>query len=125
MRTTELEAQIQEIETKLAKLTGSYIEELWILVPVHKQPAPPQEVVNQWMQTLGLAHARGFAVPSRHTSLTAVALTPGYLGAPQPEGWTYVALKGGAPAAKPTDSTAWHHPTLALLYSTFLTHRDG
>jgi hypothetical protein len=125
MRTTELEAQIQEIETKLAKLTGSFLDELWIMVPIHKQPAPPQEVVDKWMQTLGLTHAKGIALPGRHTSLTAVALTPGCLGPPQPDGWTYVALKGGAPATEPKDAMAWYHPTLALLYSTFLTHRDG
>lgn len=125
MRTTELEAQIQDIEAKLAKLSGNHVGEVWVLTPISHQPAPPQSVIDHWMQALGLGHVTALSVPSRHKAVTAVVVTPGRDGAPQPDGWTLVALGDVAPGVRDSSSTAWHHPTLAKLYRAYLDERGG
>jgi len=123
MRTTELEAQIKEIETQLAKLSGGYVGELWVLTPISQQPAPPQPVIDEWMKALDLGHVTALAVPSRHKALTAVVMTPGHDGAPQPDGWTCVLLREAMLGGGHTATTAWHNPTLAALYRSFITAR--
>lgn len=125
MRTTELEAQIQDIEVKLAKLSGNHVGEVWVLTPISHQPAPPQPVIDHWMQTLGLGHATALPVPSRHKAMTAVVITPGHDGAPQADGWMLVALGDVAHGFRDSSPTAWHHPTLAKLYRAYLANRGG
>lgn len=125
MRTTELEAQIQDIEAKLAKLSGPHVGEVWVLTPIGHQPAPPQSVIDHWMQALGLGHVTALPVPSRHKAVTAVVVTPGHDGAPQPDGWTLVALDDVAPGFRDSASTAWHHPLLAQLYRDHIDNRCG
>lgn len=125
MRTTELEAQIQDIESKLAKLTGNFVDEVWVLTPISHQPAPPQSVLAAWMQTLGLGHAKALAVPSRHRGLTALAVTPGHDAAPQAVGWTCVSLGDTFPGTGHTPQHAWHNPLLARLYKDFISKRGG
>lgn len=125
MRTTELESQIQDIESKLAKLMGNSVDEVWVLTPISHQPAPPQSVLVQWLQTLGLGHAKALAVPSRHRGLAALAITPGHDSAPQPEGWTCVYLGDTFPGAGHAPQHAWHNPVLARLYREFISQRGG
>lgn len=123
MRTTELEAQIQDIEAKLAKLSGNHVGEVWVLTPISHQPAPPQSVIDQWMQTLGLGHATALPVPSRHKAVTAVVVTPGHDAAPQAEGWTCVLLDDSQPQSHYSHKTAWYSPVLSELYRQFLKNR--
>jgi len=90
MRTSELEAQLQDLESKLAKLTGEAIDEIWILIPVSTLPCPPSELIEAWVAELGLTGVTVTVAPSRHQSRTALARVPNHTAAPQPEGWTCV-----------------------------------
>lgn len=125
MRTTELEAQIQDIETKLAKLSGNHVGEVWVLTPISLQPAPPQSLIDLWMHALGLGDVTALCVPSRHKAVTAVVVTPGHDGAPRPDGWTLVALGDVTPGFRDSSPTAWHHPTLAKFYRAYIDKRGG
>jgi len=121
MRTSELEAQLQDLESKLAKLTGEAVDEVWVLVPVLTLPCPPQALVEAWMDEIGLKGIKTTVAPSRHQSRTALATVPNQPIAPQPEGWTCVAL-GSALVA---NVTAWHHPKLTSLFQQYLDSRGG
>ena len=75
-------------------------------------------------QALDLSHVTALAVPSRHKALTAVLITPGHDGAPQPDGWTCVMLSDAMPGGGHTAATAWHNPTLADLYRSYVKSRS-
>jgi len=121
MRTSELEAQLQDLESKLAKLTGEAIDEIWILIPVSTLPCPPSGLIEAWVAELGLTGVTVTVAPSRHQSRTALARVPNHTAAPQPEGWTCVDVSSGLVA----DASAWHHPKLTHLFQQYLDARGG